>query len=580
MHRFLALVIDVMQVAVTEPKEIVEKAQAGDVDAFIQLVREFQNLAYGYAVSFLHNHHEAEDVAQDAFLIIYKQFGNLRRHEAFVPWLRGIVRNLCLRRIRDNEKRRGDLYEGLDMRVEEGPEKSLEQLEDRSSLHQIIYNLPQGFREVVILHYMRCHSHQEIAAFMGISLSQVNNRLHKARKLLKWRINKMAENDLNQPKLDDAFAEKIGRLVQIQGRIIEVEFPETKIPDCLSTLEISAGEKEEITKAVVIQRLENGVVRAVSEVDLGTEAMNKKVQEGLQHTQSVSVNSIHDVIRRLGVDSTDNSEFVETGIKSIDLFCPLAKNGKIGIFGPPGVGKMVLVEELTRRLTEKGLSNSIFAFQMPEEQNTYVGLQREDALDEREEMHHYFRPTNEGPRIVYIPTLDASDPEFADTLKDEFDSLCFLHHDIALFNIWPAVDPQHSCSKLLKKRNVSDRHRKISTKIIKTVEQVKNEFIDRETLCLLSNRARVAAKKNLKKQIKSKLEENNAEERTQLTRSLQLMNFLGTPFFFAEKWTKRTGSYIPLKEVLDSCEAIMEGKYDDIEHSRFTMIGSIDEIVI
>ena len=154
-----------------------------------------------------------------------------------------------------------------------------------------------------------------------------------------------------------------------------------------------------------------------------------------------------------------------------------------------------------------------------------------------------------------------------------------MHHDIALCDVWPAVDPALSHSKLFKKGNVSDQHRKISTNIIKTVEQVKNEFIDRETLRLLPNRTRVAAKKNLKEQIEVKLEEKNAEKRMQLTRSLQLLNFLGTPFFFAEKWTKRTGSYIPLNEVLDSCEAIIEGQYEAIDHSRFTMIGSIDEIV-
>ena len=568
-----------MQVATTELKEIVEKAQVGDKEAFIHLVREFQNLAYGYAVSFLRDHHEAEDVAQDAFFLVYKQFSNLRRPESFVPWLRGIVRNLCLRRIRDNEKRRVDHYEVLEMRVEDDPGKSIEQLEDHMSLYQSIYNLPQGFREVIILHYMRCHSHQQIAAFMGISLSQVNNRLHKARKLIKKRIHKMTENDLNQPKLDDTFAEQIGKLVQIQGRIIEVEFPETKIPDCLSTLDIIDVGKDDITKAVVIQRLEKGVVRAITEVELDSDNVDKKVNAGLEHTQSVSVKTIKDAIKRLSIDKTEGANLVETGIKSIDLFCPITKKGNIGIFGPSGVGKMVLVEELTWRLADKGQSNSIFAFQLPEEQNTYVGLQRDDAKEEREEMHHYFRPSNDGPQIAYIPTLDASDPEFANSIKEEFDSLCFLHHEMAVFDVWPAVDPSYGFSKLLHREGVPARHREIATKVNNTVLEVKNEFIDRDTLLLLSNRARVAAKRRLIELIKNKLDEKNTAERKYLNRSLQLLYFLGTPFFFAERWTKRKGTYIPLNEVFDSCEAIMEGQYDDVDHSKFIMIGSLSEII-
>ena len=502
-----------MQVAATELKEIVEKAQAGDSEAFIHLVREFQNLAYGYAVSFLRDHHEAEDVVQDAFLLVYKQFSNLRHPEAFVPWLRGIVRNLCLHRICDNEKRRVDLYEGLEKRAEDDPGISLEQREAHLSLHQSICSLPQDSREVIILYYMRRHSHKQIAAFMGISLSQVNNRLHKARKLMKRRIHKMSENDLTQTSLDDTFAEQIGKLVQIQGRIMEVEFPETKIPDCLSTLDITDPEKGDITKAVVIQRLEKGVVRAVTEVELDTDKVDKKVNEGLEHTQSVSMNTIKDTIKRLSVDKEKESEFVETGIKSIDLFSPIARNGKIGIFGPSGVGKMVMVEELTRRLTEKGLSNSIFAFQIPEEQNTYVGLQRDDAIDEREEMHHYFRPSNEGPRIVYIPTINASDPEFANSLKDKFDSLFLLHHGIALFDVWPAVDPAYCYSKLIDNESVSAEHREMATKVHDTVMQVKNEFIDKDILRLLSNRARAAAKERLKERFKTRLEEKSAEER-------------------------------------------------------------------
>jgi F0F1-type ATP synthase beta subunit len=140
----------------------------------------------------------------------------------------------------------------------------------------------------------------------------------------------MSELDYTQEKLGDEFPERIGRLIQTQGRIIEIEYPNGNIPDCLSTVEIGHTEKGDTAKAVIIQRLEGGTIRAVSEIELDLAKSDQKVHESVERTSCVSIDAIKDVINRLSVRESGKRELIETGIKSIDLLCPISKNGRIG----------------------------------------------------------------------------------------------------------------------------------------------------------------------------------------------------------------------------------------------------------
>ena len=239
---------------------------------------------------------------------------------------------------------------------------------------------------------------------------------------------------------------------------------------------------------------------------------------------------------------------------------------------------MVLAEELVRRLSEKRLKNTIFVFQLPEEQNTYLGLQRKDAQDDREEMRHYFMPTSQGPQVVYIPIKEASDPEFVNEIREELSSVCFLHREIPLFDVWPAVDPDVSCSNLLEKGIVSDRHIEINTRVRNDVSVLRNRLVDQETLRLMCNHARAAARRRLNRTIQTDLSGKNRDNGIALKRSLQVFRYLGAPFYCAERWTKRSGEAVPLDQLLIDCDAILSGAHDARDPSEFALIGSLEEV--
>src|SRR5689334_6617300 len=78
-----------------EWRTFVERSQRGDTDAFTELVRRSQQMAFGYAYALLGDFHLAEDAAQEAFLTAYYNLHQLRTTEAFPGWLRGIVRHHC-----------------------------------------------------------------------------------------------------------------------------------------------------------------------------------------------------------------------------------------------------------------------------------------------------------------------------------------------------------------------------------------------------------------------------------------------------------------------------------------------------
>ena len=110
-----------------ELRALIDDVKAGDVYAFTELVRRYQNLAFGYAYAILRDFHLAQDAAQEAFVVTYADIGKLQNPDAFPGWLRGVVRHQCGRILR---KRVFDLVP-LDQVVEVssttmGPEEHVE----------------------------------------------------------------------------------------------------------------------------------------------------------------------------------------------------------------------------------------------------------------------------------------------------------------------------------------------------------------------------------------------------------------------------------------------------------------------
>src|SRR5207245_1566015 len=132
-----------------ELKTLISRTKAGDVDAFTELTRRYQNMAFGYALSVLGDFHLAEDAAQEAFLAAYFGIAALREPEAFPGWLRGIVRHECHRILRKRHLEEVPLEDAGELAAGAWePERHLEREEERASVLAAIASLPQAQREV------------------------------------------------------------------------------------------------------------------------------------------------------------------------------------------------------------------------------------------------------------------------------------------------------------------------------------------------------------------------------------------------------------------------------------------------
>ena len=189
---------------------LVEQARSGDLEAYGDLVRRFQDMAVGYAYSRLGDFHLAEDAAQEAFLEAHACLPGLREPLAFPGWLRRIVFKHCDRFTR----KKGFALAPLDEEIRadtRDPAELLDEGETRDLVSAAIRTLPEHQRMVISLFYISQHSHQEIAAFLGVPLTTVNNRLHAARERLKKELSTMARKKLQsqRPSRDETFVSGI-----------------------------------------------------------------------------------------------------------------------------------------------------------------------------------------------------------------------------------------------------------------------------------------------------------------------------------------------------------------------------------
>src|SRR5882724_10459672 len=169
-------------------EQLVRKARDGDVNAFVDLTRRFQQFAFGTALAQVRDFQQAEDIVQEAFITAWSALPTLAEPAAFPGWLRGIVRHHAFRVLRRKQLRSVPLTEAEGVPGEEQPaDYILEQRRQAAAALAAISQLPAPLREPATLFFVHECSHQDIAAFLGLSATTVNNRLHAARAQLKER---------------------------------------------------------------------------------------------------------------------------------------------------------------------------------------------------------------------------------------------------------------------------------------------------------------------------------------------------------------------------------------------------------
>ena len=164
--------------------ELIERCRQGDRTAFEELVRLTHRRVYSLAYRLVKDRSDAEDVAQEAYLRMYRGLAGFREEAAFETWMHRIVANCAMTHLR-RRGRFGDL-----LRDEEGPDqvtpdRAQELTVNRDELSRGLATLPEGQRVAVLLKDVYGLSVREIATELGIEEGAVKVRVHRARKRLK-----------------------------------------------------------------------------------------------------------------------------------------------------------------------------------------------------------------------------------------------------------------------------------------------------------------------------------------------------------------------------------------------------------
>jgi RNA polymerase sigma-70 factor, ECF subfamily len=177
---------DPKQAKATEA-EAIERAKQGDETAFEVLYNLHKRRVYSLCLRMVSNPAQAEDLAQEAFLQLFRKIGTFRGESAFSTWLHRMTVNVVLMQLRKKGLPLVSLEETLES-DEESPKKELGAQDlklsgsiDRLQLQRAIEKLPPGYKTVFVLHDIEGFEHNEIAEMVGCSIGNSKSQLHKAR---------------------------------------------------------------------------------------------------------------------------------------------------------------------------------------------------------------------------------------------------------------------------------------------------------------------------------------------------------------------------------------------------------------
>jgi F-type H+-transporting ATPase subunit beta len=432
----------------------------------------------------------------------------------------------------------------------------------------------------------------------------------------------------------------IGRVIQITGPVVDIEFPAGELPKILNAVEIIREGQEPLT-CEVAQHLGNNWVRSVAMTTTdglarGTEARDT----GGPITVPVGEATLGRVFDVLGkpidlkgpVDSpthlpihrapppfedlTTEVEVFETGLKIIDLICPFKKGGKVGIFGGAGVGKTVIIQELIRNVAQEHAGVSVFAGvgERSREGNDLITEMTESGVIDKTAL--VFGQMNEPPGARLRVAL--SGLTMAEYFREQ-------GQDVLLFidNIFRFVQAGSEVSALLGRMpsavgyqptlatemgQLQERITSTRTGSVTSVQAIyvpaddltdpapANTFAHLDSTTVLSralqpgivseDHYRTAQDVQSVLQRYKDLQDINAilgieelsdEDKVIVQRARKIQRFLSQPFFVAEQFTGTPGKFVALEDTIKGFSEILEGKHDDLPEGAFYMVGTIEE---
>ena len=453
----------------------------------------------------------------------------------------------------------------------------------------------------------------------------------------------------------------VGTIVQAIGPVLDIRFPNDAMPQLLNAIEIEHDGKKLV--AEVAQHIGDDVVRciAMSSTD-GLQRGVPATDTGSPITVPVGEACLGRIFNLLG-EPVDNgpapeaeerwpihrpapsyeeqestTEILETGIKVVDLICPYAKGGKIGLFGGAGVGKTVLIMELINNVAKEHGGISVFTGvgertregndlynEMTEsgvlnktalvygQMNEPPGARMRVALSGltmaeyfRDQKHqdvllfidNIFRFTQAGSEVSallgrmpsavgYQPTLatemGALQERITSTKQGSITSVQAVYVPADdLTDPAPATTYAHLDATTVLDRGIA------SLGIYPAVDPLEStsrilapEIVGKEHYEVARDVQRILQRyKDLQDIIAIMgMDELSEADKLTVSRARQVQRFLSQPFSVAEQFTGMQGKYVPIAETIRGFREIIDGKHDDIPESAFLYAGTIDEVV-
>jgi F-type H+-transporting ATPase subunit beta len=449
-----------------------------------------------------------------------------------------------------------------------------------------------------------------------------------------------------------------GKVVQVIGAVVDVEFPRESIPKIYNALLV---EETQLTLEVQ-QQLGDGVVRTIAmgpsdgltrsmtvsdkggpiSVPVGTATLGRIMDvlgTPIDHKGPVGAEKDWPIHREAPTfeEQSGSTELLETGIKVIDLLCPFAKGGKIGLFGGAGVGKTVNMMELIRNIAIEHSGYSVFAG---------VGERTREGND----FYHEMTESNVLDKVALVYGQMNEPP--GNRLRVGLTGLTMAEYfreegnDVLLFidNIYRYTLAGTECSALLGRMpsavgyqpTLAEEMGKLQERITSTktgsITSIQAVYVPADDLTDPSPAttfAHLDATVVLSRQIAELgiypavdpldstsrqldpliigqehydtaravqgtlqrykelrdiiailgMDELSEDDKLVVSRARKVQRFLSQPFFVAEVFTGSSGKYVSLKDTIADFQGIVNGEYDHLPEQAFYMVGSIDEAV-
>ncbi len=452
-----------------------------------------------------------------------------------------------------------------------------------------------------------------------------------------------------------------GKISQVIGPVVDFEFAPGELPRLLETVEVSAGETKVVVEIQqqlgdnqvrgVAMESTDGLVRGQEALSTG-KAISTPVGQGvlgrmlnvlgqpIDGLKAVAAKDSWEIHRPIPAfaNQSPTTEIFETGLKVIDLICPFAKGGKVGLFGGAGVGKTVLIQELIRNIATEHGGFSVFAGvgeRTREGNDLYTEMKESGVIDKTAmvfgqmneppgarlrvaltglTMAEYFRDVEKRDVLLFVdnifrfsqagsevsallgrmPSAVGYQPNLATemgALQERITSTkdgsitsvqaVFVPAD-DLTDPAPATTFSHLDSTVVLSRALTEQGIYPAVDpLSSTSRQLDPNVVGQDHYQTTREVQRVLQRyKDLQDIIAILgIDELSEEDKMTVARARKIQRFLSQPFFVAEQFTNIAGQYVKIEDTVRGFKEIIEGKHDKLNEGDFYMVGTIEQAV-